>query len=367
MANGKIQWFILLCSIYSSMFIFALDNTITANLIPVISNEFNSVDLLPWLSVGFMLGGYVALLPMGKLFAKYDAKWVYLINIVLFMGFSALCGGAPNMSAMIIGRVFLGVSGAAIYCGIMVLLTLATDERERPVYFSITAVVWSVGTVIGPIIGGAFALVTWRWSFYINLIIGGVITPIAVVILPSYDPLPKSVTLGQRAKNFDFVGTTLLIAFSICLIMAINFGGVLYAWNSASIIVLFVVGFLVAIAFGIQQSFCWLTTQVDRIFPVPLLQNKEAVLLAISMIFSNASSFIPIYYIPVYFQFSLGDSPLQAAIRLLPLILIFSFFNLSQGFLMVRLGYYWPWFLGGGALLTAGNAMLCTSRSKKID
>ncbi|KAI0442994.1 major facilitator superfamily transporter [Xylaria telfairii] len=355
-----LKWFVLLCSIYSSMFIFALDNTITANLIPVISNEFHSVDLLPWLSVGFVLGGYVAILPMAKLYAIYDAKWVYIVNIVLFIGFSALCGAAPNISAIIVGRVLLGVSGAGIYCGIMTLVALSTDENERPRYFSVTAVVWSVGTVLGPIIGGAFALVSWRWSFYINLIIGGVFTPIALFVIPSYDQLPKSITLIQRAKNYDLLGTTLLIGFSISLIIAINLGGVLYPWNSGSTIASFVVGITLAIAFGLQQKFFWLTTPDDRIFPAPLLRNKEAILLGTSMLFSNAASFIPIYYIPVYFQFSLGDSPLMAAIRLFPLIIIFSVVNLSQGVLMLKWAYYWPWFVGGGVLLTVGNVLLYT-------
>ena len=61
----------------SSMFIYALDGTITADLVPAIANEFGSVELLPWLSVGFMAGAAVALLPVGKLYAKYDGKWVH--------------------------------------------------------------------------------------------------------------------------------------------------------------------------------------------------------------------------------------------------------------------------------------------------
>lgn len=343
------------------MLIFSLDNTITADLVPAISNEFHSVDLLPWLSVGFMLGGYVALLPFGKLYAKYDAKRVYVANIVLFLGFSALCGAAPNMSAIIIGRVLLGVSGAAMYCGIMILVALSTDDHERPAYFSITAVVWSVGTVLGPVVGGAFELVNWRWAFYVNLIIGGIFTPILLLVLPAYDQLPKSVTRLQRAKNFDFLGTVLLVGFSVCLIMAINLGGVLYAWNSGTTIALFVVGIVLTVAFGVQQKFSWLTTPADRIFPAPLLRNKEAVLLATSMVCSNAAAFIPIYYIPVYFQFTLGDTALTAAVRLLPLILIFSAGNLAQGFLLIKSGYYWIWFFAGGVFMLVGNVMLCSS------
>lgn len=352
------QWILVLCAIYSSMFIYSLDNTITADLVPAIANEYNSVAMLPWLSVGFMAGAYVGILPMGKLYAKFDAKWVYTVNTVLFLGASALCGAAPDMNSMIVGRVWLGVAGSAMYCGIMTLITISTDAHEKPKYFSITGVVWSVGTVLGPVVGGAFATFDWRWAFYINLIIGGIFMPIYLFVLPSFDPLPKSVTRRQRLYKFDFLGTILLAGFSICLVMAINFGGVLYAWNSGSTVALFVVGGVGFLVFVAQQHFSWLTTLSDRLFPAALLKHKESALLFISTICSNTAAFIPIYYIPVYFQFSKGDSALDAAVRLLPLIIVFSFANLAQGLLLVKVGYYWPWFVAGGALSLAGNVML---------
>lgn len=155
------------------MFIYSLDNTITADLTPEIVNAFGSVPLLPWLSVGFMAGGVVVLLPVGKLYSKFNAKWLYIANLVVFLAASALCGAAPNMNAMIVGRVFLGVAGNGMYCGILTLLSTYTEEKERPSYLSLIGFVWGIGTVLGPVVGGAFAKVDWRWSFYINLIIGG--------------------------------------------------------------------------------------------------------------------------------------------------------------------------------------------------
>lgn len=155
------------------MFIYSLDNTITADLTPEIVNAFGSVPLLPWLSVGFMAGAVVVLLPVGKLYTKFNAKWLYIANLVVFLAASALCGAAPNMNAMIVGRVFLGVAGNGMYCGILTLLSTYTEEKERPGYLSLIGFVWGIGTVLGPVVGGAFAKVDWRWSFYINLIIGG--------------------------------------------------------------------------------------------------------------------------------------------------------------------------------------------------
>jgi len=43
--------------ILSSAFLFALDNSIVADVQPMIVEAFGSIDKLPWLSVAFALGG----------------------------------------------------------------------------------------------------------------------------------------------------------------------------------------------------------------------------------------------------------------------------------------------------------------------
>jgi MFS family permease len=331
------------------MFMYSLDGTIVADLVPSIVNEFDSVPLLPWLSVGFMVGSIVTVLPLGKLFSKYNAKWLYVISVILFLASSALCGAAPSMSAMIVGRVFLGMSGNGIYFGIMTLLSVYT--------VSLVGLVWGIGTVLGPVVGGAFDKVSWRWAFYLNLIIGGVFAPVYLFLLPSFDPQPKAVSFFGRAKNFDFVGAALSIASILCLVMAINFGNALYAWNSGQIISMFVLSFVLLVAFGVQQKFAWCTTKAERMFPTHLVRNREANLLFICAACANTAGFLPIYYLPVYFQFSRGDSALKAAVRLLPLITILSATIIANGYLMSKLGYYQPWYIGGAALALAGNVL----------
>lgn len=141
--------------------------------------------------------------------------------------------------------------------------------------------------------------------------------------------------------------------------MAINFGNALYAWDSAPIIILFVVSGALLLLFIIQQKFAFLTTKSERMFPAHLLRSKEACLLFVAAAGCNAAGFLPVYYIPVYFQFSRGDTALEAAVRLLPLIILLSATIMAQGFLMSKLGYYQPWYLAGGALLLAGDVLLC--------
>ncbi|OCK99433.1 MFS general substrate transporter [Cenococcum geophilum 1.58] len=352
------SWFLVVVAILSSMFMYSLDGTIVADLVPSIVNDFESVPLLPWLSVGFMAGSIVTVLPLGKLYGKYNAKWLYIISVVLFLASSALCGAAPNMNAMIVGRVFLGMAGNGIYFGILTLLSVNTSDMERPAYLSLVGFVWGIGTVLGPVVGGAFEKVNWRWAFYINLIIGGVFSPVYLFLLPTFDPQPEGVSLRERGRNFDIVGAALSIGTIMCLLMAINFGGALYPWNSGQIIALFVVTGVLFIAFAIQQRFAWFTTSSERMFPTHLLKIIEANLLFIAAAGCNAAGFIPIYYIPVYFQFTRGDTALEAAVRLLPLIVLLSAAIMANGYLMSKLGYYQPWYLIGGALALAGNVLL---------
>lgn len=50
-----IKWVLLVLSILSSTFLFALDNTIVADVQPAIVKRFGSIDKLPWLSVAFLV------------------------------------------------------------------------------------------------------------------------------------------------------------------------------------------------------------------------------------------------------------------------------------------------------------------------
>lgn len=340
------------------MFMYSLDGTIVADLVPSIVNDFDSVTLLPWLSVGFMVGSVITVLPLGKLYAKYNAKWLYIVSVVIFLASSALCGASPTMNAMIVGRVFLGMSGNGIYFGIMTLLSVYTNDRERPAYLSLVGFVWGLGTVLGPVVGGGFDKISWRWGFYLNLIIGGLFAPVYLFLLPPFDPQPSGMSISARAKHFDFVGATLSIGSILCLVMAINFGNALYAWNSGQIIAMFVLSAVLLGAFIVQQKYAWLTTKTDRMFPCHLLRIKEANLLFICAAGANTAGFLPIYYIPTYFQFSRGDSALEAAVRLLPLITILSATIMANGYFMSKLGYYQPWYLAGAALALVGNVLL---------
>ncbi|KAL8886259.1 MAG: hypothetical protein Q9192_006515 [Flavoplaca navasiana] len=323
----------------------------------VIVNEFNGVENLPWLSVGFMIGGVAMIMPYGKFYNLFNAKWVYIASFVLFQASSALCGGAPNMTAEIIGRVFAGTGGNGMYLGLLTLISVNTTDKERPAWLSLSGLVWGMGTVLGPVVGGGFELYNWRWAFYINLLFAAILAPIYLFLIPSFDPCPGVSVAGRLAK-FDFLGSLLSIGAIVCLIMGINFGGVLYDWNSGPIIALFVISGALFIVFAIQQIFTILTTEDNRLFPVHLVQRKEPILLFIAGASGGAAIYLVLYYIPLYFQFTRGDSAITAAVRLLPFVFILSAMVLANGFFMAKFGRYTPWYIVGSIVMMIGSVLL---------
>jgi hypothetical protein len=126
------KWIVVVLAIYSSQFLFALDQTIVANVQPVIVEQFDSVSKLAWLSVAFLIGAAGTNLVRGKIFAQFNIKWTYILCILAFEVGSAVCGAAPNIDAFIIGRAICGVSGAGMYVGLMTQLAVITTIKEPP-------------------------------------------------------------------------------------------------------------------------------------------------------------------------------------------------------------------------------------------
>jgi MFS family permease len=74
----------------------------------------------------------------GKVFFHFNAKWTYIISVLLSEVGSALCGAAPYMDTLIVGCVLCGIGGSGLYIGVMTLLAATTTLHERPRYVAST-------------------------------------------------------------------------------------------------------------------------------------------------------------------------------------------------------------------------------------
>ncbi|KAI0198221.1 putative MFS transporter [Astrocystis sublimbata] len=358
-----LRWLLVCIAVFSCNLLYGLDNTIVADIQAPIISDLGNVNKLGWLGIGFPLGAFAVILPLGKAYAIFDNKWLYFGSLTMFAAGSALCGAAPVMDALIVGRVWAGAGGAGMYLGNINMLQRLTTPKERSIYMAAAILVYGVGVILGPVIGGALADTSssgWRWAFYLNLFIFAVISPIYLFLLPSMHPRP-GVPLAKRLQSLDWLGTILSFGIYTTFALIFTFGGSTWSWTDGRMITLYVVFGVVAVAFSITQHFAVFTSSRDRLFPVQFLRDRTMVLLLLSCTALVGALYVIIYYLSLFYSLVRNEDGKQTAVRLLPFVVFYVVGVLFNGILMVRWGYYMPWFLFSGVLTTIGGALLYTS------
>ncbi len=142
--------------------------------------------------------------------------------------------------------------------------------------------------------------------------------------------------------------------------IVLSYAGAAWKWNSGGVITLWVVFGISLIAYVVQQTFSIFTTEKTRLFPVQFVRRRSFVLQYFGTAAAAAGLFVPVYYVPLFFQFTKGDSPIMAAVRLLPFITITITFVMLSGALLPVFGHYMPWYVAAGILMLVGGALMST-------
>ncbi|KAI0179211.1 major facilitator superfamily domain-containing protein [Hypoxylon sp. FL1284] len=350
---------VIMLAVYLTLFLVNLDQNIISTAIPRITDEFKSIDDVSWYGTAYILTMCSFQLLMGKIYKFYPVKPVFISGVVLFEVGSAVCGAAPTSTAFIIGRAVAGLGGAGMFSGFMVIMFHVVPLSQRPIYQGMFGAVFAIASVIGPLLGGVFVdKVTWRWCFYINLPIGAVSILVTMLIMHVHNQKLDEQASGllEKLKQLDPIGNLIFFPGVICLVLAFQWGGVVYPWNDARIIVLFVLCGVLIIAFiGVQA---W--KKEDASLPPRVVNNRSMLGAAWYGFFMGAGMMVLIYYLPIWFQAVKGVSAFTSGLMLLPIILSAVVGSLVCGVLITKVGYYTPFFYIATVLASIGTGLMTT-------
>lgn len=329
-----------------SLFLAALDQTIVATALPAIVSDFNGINLVAWVSTGYLLAS-TAMVPIyGKLSDLYGRKAILLWGIVVFLLGSALCGISGSMLQLIIFRVVQGIGAAAITSTAFAIPADLFVSADRPKYMGLFGAVFGLASVVGPFLGGLLTdQISWHWVFYVNLPLGLIALAFVIVKMPR-------MASGLRAR-IDWLGTLLLILAVVPLMLGLTLDKGLYPWTSPMIIGCFAVGLICTVLF----------LAVERRVPSPvialdLFRNRTfAVGVAASML-NGAAFFGAVLFLALYFVNVLGLSATEAGIAQIPLMAGFVLSSNISSLLVQRLGRYKPFILAGFAIMIVGFVLM---------
>ncbi|KAL2208508.1 MFS general substrate transporter, partial [Sarocladium strictum] len=333
-----------------------------ANIQPRIYEQFGDIELLPWIGLSYSLAFFACLSFARKILFIFNMRWVLIFFCFIFVVGAAIAGAAPSMTAVIVGRVIMGLAGACIQQCDMSYLAVFATPAESPKFFAILSSCWAIGLVIGGPIGSGFAAnVTWRWAFYLNLPWVGICAAIAVACLPSHSLAPSSLSVAQRLRKIDPLGITFNIAAPVLFGIALTFAGPIWAWDDARTITVWVVFGVVFVCWWVQQYFCFFTTPEERAFPLHILPRRDLLPIWVASGCAGASYAIVLYYTPLFFAFVKGASEMDQTVRLLPFILVFIVVVLTTGASLPAIGRYQVIYIMAGILTLAGAAAMAST------
>lgn len=355
-------------SLWVGVFFAALDTTVVATLITPISSSLSSLSLLSYLATGYLISNAACQPLSGKLTDIFSRRAGLVFSNIFFALGTAICGIAPTAGVLIAGRVVAGIGGGGLSC----IATFVTSDliplRKRGVWQGYGNLVFGLGMGTGGIFGGLCAdrlhitirgqhIAGWRWAFLLQLpfIIVSAILVYFLVDIPVRRPYKS---LRAALSRVDFLGSLLLVLTVVLVLLGLNTGGNQLPWSHPLIVLALVLSLVSLLAFlYIESTPTWTP---EPVIPVVLIGKTRTILCAcLTNWFATMSSFLSLYFIPLFLQSILGYNSSEAGLRVVPFAVATSAGSLGCGFIMRTTGRYYIMTIVVMLIYIAGAASLC--------
>jgi EmrB/QacA subfamily drug resistance transporter len=286
------------------LFMVVLDNLVVSVALPSIHRDLGaSIQSLEWTVNAYVLSYAVLLLTGAALGDRYGRRRMFMIGIGLFTLSSAAAALAPSIDLLIAARATQGVGAAIVTPLTLTLLADAFPPARRGMALGVWSGVSGIAVALGPLVGGAVVqAASWHWIFWINVPIGVMLVPLARARLAeSHGP----------ARRLDLAGLGLgsagLFGIVYGLIRSQSLG-----WSSTEVLVALTAGVLLTIVFIIHER----RTEAPMLPMSFFAQRGFAVTNAVSLAM-YFGMFGSIFFLSQFLQNVLGNTPLQAGVKLL--------------------------------------------------
>ncbi len=310
----------LLASIQGSALIIAL---------PDIMTDLRSNFLtIMWVLLSYLLITTALVPVVGRLADIFGRKNLYNAGFAIFTLGSLLAGFShPSFHGwdLVFYRVIQGVGGALLFTNSTALVTDAFRRGRVGLGLGINQIAGAAGFLLGPVVGGLLASISWRWVFWVNVPLGLFGTVWGILRLRAPVSLPGAQRFDWRGSLTFVIGLgAALLAFSLIAFPLVSVQVV------DALFVVAVIGLAAFFIIEVRESQPMLDFSLfrNRLFAFASLAN------ALSGLARGAVLFVLIFFL----QGPYGQDPLMAGIMMMPFGAAFMLIGPISGYLSDHYG-----------------------------
>ena len=296
----------LLWLVAVGFFMQTLDATIVNTALPAMAQSLGESPLrMQSVVVGYSLAMAMLIPASGWIADRFGPRRVYLGAISAFVLGSVLCALSPRLDLLVAARVLQGLGGALLLPvgRLVVLRTFPRDQFLHAMGF--VTIPGLVGPLIGPTLGGWLVeTASWHWIFLINVPVGLAGCMATLRFMPQVQ--------GPPAGRFDAAGYGLLAFGMVALSLGLD-GLSGLGMGQAAVLLLMVFGLASVAAYWLHAARVPQPLFSPHLFAQPSLRIG-----LLGNLFARLGSGSMPFLVPLLLQVSMGYSPLQAGMMMLP-------------------------------------------------
>ncbi|KAI9926633.1 hypothetical protein MW887_004402 [Aspergillus wentii] len=335
-------------------FISCLESTILVPVLPSISKALNgSTSSALWTGSAYLLTVAVFNTLIGGLSEEFDHRKLLLISISLFCIGALICSVSHSMTPFLVGRAIQGTGGGGMRALVNMIPTAMVSLRRRPAAIMLTQVGYMAGSILGPIVGGFIGeYTTWRWIFYLNFPLCGLVLPVVVFVMK--DKNDKERSFADRVRRLDWIGAILFLASSCSLLIGVMWGGEQFPWRSWRTLLPIACG-----AFGLIVALLWEGYGSSAPFiDLSSFKVPSANAIYAGGFLQGLLLYCQLYYLPVYFEGVRGYSSSHTGLAYLPVTCTMIIASLASGMLMRKIPRLRWMIIAGWTLAALSSGLL---------
>lgn len=315
-------------------FMEVLDTSIANVALPHIAGSLSaSQDESTWVLTSYLVANAIILPISGWISSVIGRKNFYLISVVMFTVFSAACGIAPTLGALVVFRVLQGLSGGGLQPSVQAILADAFPGEKRGMAMAVYTVAILCAPVLGPTLGGWITdNYSWRWIFYINIPVGvlcAIFTRMVLVDPPHLTAKRKA----NKGKKIQIDGTGLaLVSIGLAATEIVLDRGQELDWFGST----FITCTAIVAGLAVVGAIAWELYTPNPVVNLRLLKERNFLICCTIVLGMYTALYASTFLLPQYMQELMGYDATTAGLAVSPAGLVTMLEVPLVGWLMSR-------------------------------